>query len=132
MGQFQKHFTLTAARAILPELRRQLLRIQNLLAELKAESEQTGSALPFIMRGNGKGPIVTQVTSDRQSEAQKLIESIAGQGIQIKDLERGLVDFPHYLAGDQEREVFLCWHLGEDTIEFWHEIEAGYGGRQLL
>jgi hypothetical protein len=50
-------------------------------------------------------------------------------GMQIKDFDRGLVDFPHLRDG---REVFLCWELDEDDIDFWHEIDDGYAGRERL
>jgi hypothetical protein len=49
--------------------------------------------------------------------------------IQVKDLDRGLVDFPAYIGG---KEVFLCWENGEDDIEFWHDLESGYAGREKL
>jgi hypothetical protein len=133
MSLFDKHFTVAEARAALPELRRRLIRIHDLLAEVRARQERAGEAPVIILRGNGKGPIITQTAEgDQKQEAQRLIEEIAESGIQIKDLQQGLVDFPHFLRGDPSHEVFLCWHLGEDTIEFWHEIEAGYGGRQPL
>ena len=127
---YKTHFTLTEARRALPELRRRLLRIQSLLAEIRADESRTGPVQTIILRGNGLGPIITGANR-RKQEAQQLIQDIAREGIQIKDLEAGLVDFPH-LVGDPEREVFLCWKLGEDTIEFWHEIEDGFGGRKPL
>ena len=49
--------------------------------------------------------------------------------IVLRDLDRGLVDFPSLRDG---REVYLCWEEGEDEIGFWHEPDAGYGGRQAL
>ena len=49
--------------------------------------------------------------------------------IQIKDLERGLLDFPALING---REVFLCWEKDEDDIEYWHDIDAGFAGREPL
>ena len=49
--------------------------------------------------------------------------------IQIKDIERGLVDFPAIIGG---KEVFLCWEQDEEDIEFWHELDAGYAGRERL
>jgi hypothetical protein len=49
--------------------------------------------------------------------------------IQIKDLDRGLVDFPAFVGG---REVFLCWERGEEDIEFWHDLASGYAGRERL
>ena len=54
---------------------------------------------------------------------------MADRGILLKDPDRGLVDFPVLREG---REVYLCWLLGETTIEFWHDIDAGFAGRQPL
>ena len=131
MATFRKHFTLAEARAALPALRRRLLRIQELLAEARRAQTAQGAAPTLVLRGNGKGPILSGAGRAKE-EAQRLIEGIADGGIQIKDLERGLVDFPHFLGGDPAREVFLCWHLGEDTIEYWHDIDAGFAGRTRL
>ena len=131
MAIFPKHFTLSEARASLPALRRRLLRIGEVLAEARRATDAPGAEQVVILRGNGKGPIVSGA-GRWKGEAQRLIEAIADEGIQIKDLERGLVDFPHFLGGDPAREVFLCWHLGEDTIDYWHEINAGIAGRNLL
>jgi hypothetical protein len=50
-------------------------------------------------------------------------------GIKVKDLQVGLVDFP---AWRDDHEVYLCWKYGEDDIQFWHEIEAGFAGRQPI
>ena len=131
MAIFPKHFTLAEARASLPALRRRLLRIGELLAEARRAQETPGTSHVVILRGNGKGPIVSGAGRWKE-EAQRLIEEVADEGIQIKDLERGLVDFPHFLGGDPAHEVFLCWHLGEDTIDYWHEIDAGIAGRNPL
>ena len=49
--------------------------------------------------------------------------------IQVKDVERGLVDFPAIIGG---KEVFLCWEQDEEDVEFWHDLDAGYGGRERL
>lgn len=131
MPLFAKHFTLPEARAALPALRRRLLRIADLLAEIRRAQATEGAGQTIVMRGNGKGPILFGAGKQKE-EAQRLIKEIADEGIQIKDLERGLVDFPYFLYGDPSREVFLCWHLGEDTIGYWHEIEAGIAGRMPL
>jgi hypothetical protein len=50
-------------------------------------------------------------------------------GVHIKDIDRGLCDFPYMRNG---RVVYLCWQLGEDAIAFWHDIEAGFAGREPL
>ena len=49
--------------------------------------------------------------------------------IQVKDIDRGLMDFPAIIGG---KEVFLCWEQDEEDIEFWHELDAGYAGRERL
>ena len=56
-------------------------------------------------------------------------ENIHALGVEIKDLDRGLCDFPALREG---RVVYLCWVFGEDDIEWWHDIEAGFAGRQPL
>ena len=71
-----------------------------------------------------------------EKEAQELAREIDGYqkeleelGIQLKDRRLGLVDFPSDLAG---KRVLLCWRLGETEVQFWHEEDAGYSGRQPL
>jgi hypothetical protein len=77
---------------------------------------------------NGGG----KIGSEYGVEAYKLylaIERIRELGVIIKDLDMGLLDFPHERDG---RVVFLCWHPPEEQIRYWHEIQAGYQGRQPL
>jgi hypothetical protein len=131
MPRFEKHFTVNEARACLPELRRRLMRINDLVAEIRKREEEQKSGITTIVRQNGKGPVVSGAGPQRE-EAQRLLDEIRDSGIQIKDLSVGLVDFPHFLNGDPENEVFLCWRFGEDTIEYWHGIENGFAGRRKL
>ena len=77
---------------------------------------------------NGGG----RVGSEYGVEAYNLylaIERIRELGVLLKDLDSGLLDFPHERDG---RVVFLCWHPPEERIGYWHEIQAGYQGRQPL
>jgi hypothetical protein len=60
---------------------------------------------------------------------QGYIEELTDLGIEVKDASRGLLDFYSLLDG---REVYLCWLLGEDEVGHWHEIDAGFAGRQSL
>jgi len=60
---------------------------------------------------------------------QQILTEFQRREIFIKDLSRGLVDFPAMIGGE---EVFLCWESDEDDIEFWHDLESGYGGREKL
>ena len=71
-----------------------------------------------------------------QRELQALAEEIDGYigelqelGVEFKGFDMGLVDFPGELGG---RPVYLCWRLGEEAVEHWHEIDAGFAGRQPL
>ncbi len=63
------------------------------------------------------------------AEIQELLLEFYRREIQVKDIDRGLIDFPAMLGG---KEVFLCWEKGEEDIEFWHDLDAGYSGRERL
>jgi hypothetical protein len=58
---------------------------------------------------------------------RKVLVHFQSREIQLKDLERGLIDFPAIMGG---REVFLCWEQDEDSIEYWHDLDSGYAGRE--
>ena len=60
---------------------------------------------------------------------QDILAEFQGRQIIIKDLARGLLDFPSIIGG---KEVFLCWESDEEDIEFWHDLESGFGGREKL
>ncbi len=62
-------------------------------------------------------------------DIRSVLHEFLQREIQVKDLDRGLIDFPALIGG---KEVFLCWESGEDDIEFWHDLQAGYAGRQRL
>jgi hypothetical protein len=124
---FDRHFTLNEARSELPRLRDDLLRLQQELARLQNQHEAAAPAREHS-DGNGGGAAVSGYLQSRTTVGS-IIEAIQERGIQIKDPARGLVDFPHIRNG---REVFLCFLLGEEDIRYWHDIEAGFGGRQPL
>jgi hypothetical protein len=127
MPNYSIHFTVDEARAALPDLRAHFARIRELIAEIRT---QVGHANQ-IVRSNGHGPVI-QATGPQRDEIQALIGMICDQGVVIKDLELGLVDFPHLLGGNADHEVFLCWRCDEDTIAYWHEIDDGFAGRRPL
>ena len=62
-------------------------------------------------------------------EMQKALDELDGLGVQLKDIDQGLVDFPSRRDG---RVVYLCWRLGEETIAWWHDVDTGFAGRQPL
>jgi hypothetical protein len=68
------------------------------------------------------GPVLSEVLGMRRT-----IATLRGLGVEVKDLNVGLIDFPARFRG---REVYLCWRRGEERIAYWHEIDAGFAGRQ--
>ena len=78
--------------------------------------------------GNGGHPELSKLLTDFD-RLDGLMHKIQDMGIQIKDLISGLIDFPAMYEG---REVYLCWKFGEGDVEYWHEIESGFAGRQRI
>jgi hypothetical protein len=124
-----KVFSIEEANAMLPTVRDILLRIQRAHRRLRSFQDAARHAAEGAEQGGGGMP-------DGPRYVKHLIElfSSAGElealGVQLKDYERGLIDFPSLRDG---RVVLLCWHLGEgDQIEWWHDVEAGFAGRQPL
>jgi hypothetical protein len=126
---FRRLFTVEEANELLES-------ITPTLKELKLDKEQfdqlrrTLEAMTPAMRGNGHGALAVEYEQRIDNLVTRMstgIRSLAEQGIEVKDLNQGLIDFPHLREG---HVVYLCWRLGEDRVRFWHEIEAGFAGRQ--
>jgi hypothetical protein len=124
--RFDKHYTRDEARALLPQIRQWLDQLNRLHEEL----EQCDKRLSVLM---GQGKDAGGETVNRWIRAlagmQEILAEFQHRQIFIKDLSRGLVDFPAIIGG---REVFLCWEQQEDDIEFWHDLDTGFGGRERL
>jgi hypothetical protein len=124
---FQRLFTVEEVNALLPTLRKILDEValhRDALRERAPHMEPILEAAP----GNGGG----KAGSEYGVEAYNLylaIERIRKLGVVLKDLDLGLLDFPHERGG---RVVFLCWHPPEVRVEYWHDLDAGYAGRQPL
>lgn len=126
-------FTLDAASALLPRLRADFTRVRYLrsqsgparrsLAELEQKGRSNGKDLAEEIREQQK-----QIEA-LDSEVNVILTGITEIGIEIKDVEQGLVDFACDRNG---RTVYLCWKLGEEQIGFWHETSTGFAGRQPL
>ena len=78
--------------------------------------------------GNGGSQAASKLVEDFE-RLEVLVHQVQATGALFKDLNLGLLDFPAMKEG---REVYLCWKYGEGDIDFWHEIEAGYAGRQSI
>ena len=122
----ERHFTREEANILLPQLTALLTRLR----ESKDELTDTAAhdALSEAAPTNGGGEVGRQV-GVAFMEVRRLLETVAQAGIVLRDIDRGLVDFPALIDG---REVYLCWELGEDEVAYWHDLEGGYGGREPL
>ena len=124
-----KLFTVEEANALLPTVRGVVGRIQRAYARVSAAQEQARLAAAGAAQGGGgmEGGGAYVLSLSKLAEAAGQLEEL---GVQLKDYERGLIDFPAMRDG---RVVLLCWQLGEgDQIEWWHDLEAGFAGRQPL
>jgi hypothetical protein len=129
-----KLFTLAEAEALLPRVREKMLELQRCrtmltgLQDLLARSAQKSA-------GNGHVSETGELAGARQqaetlaAQLNGLLAELLGWGCQVKGLDEGLVDFPSEREG---RIVLLCWRLGESRIDWWHEEDAGFAGRQPL
>lgn len=127
MPQFEHHFTVEEANAALESVRPLILEIQRLRDRAVVEATPAAPVLK-LRRQNGGGAAANAFLA-ALNDLNREIERLWNQGIHLKDLEKGLVDFPAILDG---REVYLCWHLGEEKVEYWHELDSGFAGRRPL
>ena len=121
-----RHYTVEQANEALP-------RVMELIEILRAASARLGdrearAALGEAAPGNGGGE-AGRTVSEGFLELRDAVLELRERGILLRDLERGLVDFPALREG---REVYLCWEEGEDEVAFWHEPDAGFAGRRPL
>ena len=124
-------FTLDQANQLLPRIVPILLELRARKAALDEARAALARLTPAI-RGNGHGAEaaglegrVRQLVDDLAAGVRRIAEF----GVEVKDLDRGLVDFP---AWREDRVVYLCWQLGEGAIAWWHEVNAGFAGRRPL
>ena len=124
--RYSKHYTRDEARALLPQIRKWLAE----LLRLRGELDRFDKRLPSLGASGSAtgGPLVNDWVR-ALAEIRSLLTEFHRREIQIKDLDRGLIDFPAIVGG---REVFLCWEQDEEDIEFWHDLDAGYAGREKL
>jgi hypothetical protein len=128
-----KTFTLDEAQSLLPVLESLLNRaIESKRAAEEVETQLSELSRRIYLSGGMQVnlPAVARQRTEMESQLERVRESIAeidAIGVQVKDLETGLLDFPFRLDEDI---VLLCWRLGETAIEHWHTVESGFQGRQ--
>ena len=124
-----KLFTLEEANALLPSVRGIVRKVQRAYARVSGAQEAAQAAAAGAAQGGGgmEGGSDYVLSLTELAAASGELEAL---GVQIKDYERGLIDFPTLRDG---RVVLLCWQMGEgDELEWWHDLEAGFAGRQPL
>ena len=124
--QFRKHYNRDEARALLPKIRDWLKQLGRLRESL---SQQDQRLARLLAAGNDAGGELVNQWVKTVDATKSVLQEFAQREIQVKDLDRGLIDFPAIIGG---REVFLCWEQDEDDVEFWHDLNSGYAGRERL
>ena len=130
-----KTFTLDEAQSLLPVLESLLKRaVEGKQAAEEAEAWLADLARRVYLAGGMKVDVakVARQRAEIESHVQRVKESIAeidSIGVQVKDLEAGLLDFPCRV---DDQVVLLCWRMGETSIEHWHTMESGFKGRQPI
>ena len=122
----ERHFSLEEANSLLPRLKPLLRQLRDAKDELT--DSEAHEALSEAAPANGGGAEGRKV-GIAFLEVRRLLEALAEAGIVLRDIDRGLVDFPAIVEG---REAYLCWELGEDEISYWHDLSSGYRGREPL
>jgi hypothetical protein len=121
------YFTLEEANAAL-NVARPL--VEQILSIRQAILDRQPEVWPALEKaaGNGGGRAASLLAAEFD-RLDALVRQIHALGVELKDINLGLLDFPALREG---RVVYLCWKYGEDEIRFWHEVDAGFGGRQPL
>jgi hypothetical protein len=141
-----RFYDIDDANALLPELgtivgvlgeqRTELVRLRD---EVLASGNAGGEGAPTAVGGAAGGPDGSPISSElrlTRLRMQGLIDQMAAGvaridalGLTLRDIEKGLVDFPALVSG---RQVWLCWRLGEASIGWWHGLDTGFDGRRPL
>jgi hypothetical protein len=130
-----KTFTLDEAQSLLPVLEALLRRAQEqgrICAEIEVELDQLRQQIALA----GGMHVDVATAARRRAERDKALREtkdalaeIDAIGVQVKDLDKGLLDFPSLVDG---KTVLLCWKQGEEKIAFWHSVEDGFAGRKPI
>ena len=133
-------YDIDRANARLPELRETLLNLQAMREEVISLRDRIVALNARALAG---GSAMVSRSLEVREETQRLkmrmqglvdqmqaaVVQIDGWGIQLRDIQTGLVDFPALVSG---RPVWLCWRLSEERVEWWHEVTEGFDGRQRI
>ena len=122
-----RYFSVSEANESLKIIRPLMEEIQMIRQKILANQPEAWPAIEKSA-GNGGNKALSAMVEDFET-LDALIHQVLDTGVQVKDVNIGLLDFSALRDG---REVYLCWKYGEDDIAFWHEVDAGYAGRQPI
>ncbi len=124
--KFSRHFTIEEANSYISL-------IKPIMQEIRLLSSRLSEQGFDIYKGKYKPGFHPSTLDEFPPDFRKLVQlvqQINKEGIEIKGVEQGLVDFPAVRPSGEE--VFLCWKLDEDQIEFWHPLRGGFSGREHI
>jgi hypothetical protein len=130
-GVRERSFTIEQADAQVPRLEALIGRVQRCALSLRTERDRMAAELAVppdqvpVDRLLAARPNLRRVVEDLDAA----IGAIEALGVELKDMELGLVDFPATLGGEA---VYLCWQFGEDRVRYWHHRAEGFAGRRRL
>jgi hypothetical protein len=130
----ERHFTPEEANELLAQVRPVAEALVGHRRALTVTAARRAS-LTARISGNGgdfdpQEPSELEAQLEREADAvARAVEELERIRVQVKDLDRGLVDFPALHDGE---EVLLCWHVGEDEVAHWHGLDEGFAGRKRL
>jgi hypothetical protein len=128
-------FTLDEAQSLLPileSLLRSAIQAKELMEEVEAEMQELSHRI-FLNGGTHVDVVaVARRKAERAKAEQRAKDALAeidSIGVQVKDIDTGLLDFPCDVEG---KTVLLCWRMGEKSITHWHGTTEGFAGRKLI
>jgi len=130
-------FTVTEANALVPRLEESFLRLDPKLARLRELRELIEDAEAYYGEGLAAAPAkereayaeCLQEQADLERSVQADVDEVHALGCELKDIHRGLVDFPARIGNEVG---YLCWQRGERAIGWWHTLDTGFAGRKAL
>ena len=130
-----KLFTLREAEQLIPQIRDWMREAVSLKSRYDEAEHAVRALAERIMVMGGIIVDSKRAAEDKARRAntgqhlKSILENIQESGCLVKDLDKGLVDFPTLFRG---QEVYLCWRLGETAIQFWHGVDEGFAGRKAI
>src|SRR5512140_2460343 len=119
------YFTIDEANTVLDIIRPLLKQIMGIRDDILLKQPEVWPAIERSA-GNGGNATLSKI-ADEFDQLDNLVHRVVATGVQVKDINTGLLDFPALREG---QEVLLCWKYGEDKIAFWHDTETGFAGRR--